>query len=125
MLALARVSIMLIAIAAPTDQSPASGVLWYNGSFIGTGATATAVGTGKANTTAIVTVQGVGSYAAKLCDDLVIGAYSDWYLPSKDELDLMYKNIGQGAAAPLTNIGGFSASNYYWTSSEQGKQQRV
>jgi hypothetical protein len=75
------------------------------------------VGTGKANTAQIIASQGAGSYAAKLCDDLVIGVYSDWYLPSKDELNLMYTNIGQGAAAPLSNVGGF-VSNYYWSSSE-------
>ncbi|MDD5273403.1 MAG: DUF1566 domain-containing protein [Methylovulum sp.] len=102
-------------VAAPTDQS--TGILWHNGSLITTGATATAVGTGAANTTKIVKTQGVGAYAAKLTADLVLGGYSDWFLPSKDELNLMYQNIGQGAAAPLTNVGGF-ASYDYWSSSE-------
>ena len=101
-------------IAAPTDQS--KGIRWYNGTDE-TGATATAVGTGLANTNKIIKAQGTGSYAAKLCADLVLDGYSDWYLPSKDELNLMYTNIGNGAAAPLTNVGGF-ASAYYWSSSE-------
>lgn len=100
-------------IAAPADQG--TGIQWYNGAYIATGAT----GTGLANTKKIVTTQGTGSYAAKLCFNLVIGAYSDWYLPSKDELALMYTTIGPGAAAPLTNVGGFS-SDYYWSSSEYG-----
>ena len=98
-------------IAAPTDQS--DGIEWNNGSLIEIGAT----GTGLFNTNKIVTVQGAGSYAAMLCFNLVIGAYSDWYLPSKDELNLMYQNIGPGAAEPLTNIGGFFSA-YYWSSSE-------
>jgi hypothetical protein len=108
-------------VAAPKDILDSSGnpayVAWYNGSYTITGATGTAIGTGKTNTAAIVASQGVGNYAAKLADDLVVGKYSDWYLPSKDELNLMYTNIGQSATAPLTNIGGFM-SNYYWSSSE-------
>lgn len=102
-------------VAASTDQS--TGIQWYNGSYPATGATATAVGTGLTNTTKIIKAQGLGSYAAKLCTDLVIGAYSDWYLPSIDELSLMYYNIGPGAAAPLTNVAGFAFSAY-WSSSE-------
>ncbi|MFZ2726629.1 MAG: DUF1566 domain-containing protein [Methylococcaceae bacterium] len=108
-------------VAAPKDILNSSGnpasVTWYNGSYSVTGATGTKIGTGQANTTAIIANQGSGSYAAKLADDLVVGKYSDWYLPSKDELNLMYTNIGQGAPAPLTNIGGF-VSIYYWSSSE-------
>jgi len=43
-------------IAATVDQS--TGIQWYNGSYVATGATGTAIGTGQANTTAIVTIQG-------------------------------------------------------------------
>jgi hypothetical protein len=98
-------------IAAKTDQS--TGIQWYNSSYTTINATGTAIGTGKANTAAIIASQGTGIYAAKLCDDLVVGIYKDWYLPSKDELNLMYTNIGQGA----TNGGGFASGNY-WSSSE-------
>jgi hypothetical protein len=94
-------------IAAPSDQS--TGILWYNGSYVTTGATATALGTGNANTNTIVSVQGNGNYAAKLCYDLVLNGYSDWYLPSKDELNKLYIN--------RTAIGGFAAA-FYWSSSE-------
>jgi hypothetical protein len=104
-------------IAAPTDQS--SAIQWFNGSYITTGATGTAVGTGLANTNKITKAQGAGSYAAKICANLVIGAYSGWYLPSKDELNLIYQNIGPGAVAPLTNVGGFAGA-WYWSSSENG-----
>jgi hypothetical protein len=94
-------------IAAPSDQS--TGIQWYNGSYVTTGATATALGTGNANTNTIVSVQGAGTYAAKLCYDLVLNGYSDWYLPSKDELNKLYLN--QAA------IGVFSCGSY-WSSSE-------
>jgi len=65
----------------------------------------------------IVYNQGAGSYAAKLCFDLSLGGYSDWYLPSKYELNLMYLNIGQGNALGLGNVGGFSP-DFYWSSTE-------
>ena len=105
-------------IAAPSDLKDSKTntyVTWYNGSFSTTGATSPS--NGKENTSAIVVNQGIGDYAAKLCDDFVLGEYSDWYLPSRDELDLMYRNIGYGATAPLTNVGHFTSSEY-WSSSE-------
>ena len=94
-------------IAASSDQG--TDIQWYNGSYLTTGATGTALGTGSANTNTIVSKQGPGSYAAKLCADLVIDGYSDWYLPSKDELNKLYDN--------RVAIGGF-AHKGYWSSSE-------
>ena len=47
--------------------------------------------------------------AARLCGDLVEGGYSDWYLPSQDELNALYTN--------RVAIGGFT-TNLYWTSTE-------
>ena len=95
-------------IAATADQS--TGIQWYNGSYVVTGATGTAIGTGQANTTAIVEKQGAGSYAAKLCHDLTVGGgYNDWFLPSKYELNKLYIN--------RVAIGGFP-DDYYWSSSE-------
>jgi hypothetical protein len=96
-------------IAAPSDQS--SGIQWFNGSYPTTGAIATALGTGNANTNTIVASQGEGSYAAKLCADLVFGGYDDWYLPSKDELNKLYLN--------KDNVGGFASGIVmYWSSTE-------
>lgn len=85
---------------------------WYNGTLGVTGATATALGSGNANTNTIVSAQGEGTYAAKACYDLVLGGYSDWYLPSQDELHMMFLNRNL--------IGGFDTTYdvYYWTSSE-------
>lgn len=94
-------------IAAPSDQS--IGIAWSNGSLIATGANSTSMGDGNANTNLIVSTLGSGNYAAKLCYDLVLGGYSDWYLPSLGDLDIMYTN--------KTTIGGF-VNSYYWSSSE-------
>jgi len=100
-------------IAAPSDQSSAT---WgcYGQSI---GGTSSAVGTGAANTTAIVSGCSESAIAARICADLTLGGYTDWFLPSKDELNLMYKNIGQGNVLGLGNVGNFA--NYsYWSSSE-------
>ena len=95
-------------IAATADQS--SGIQWYNGDYIVTGATGTAIGTGLANTNAIIAAQGSGSYAASIARDYNGGGYTDWYLPSKDELNQLYVNKAA--------IGGGFANDYYWSSTE-------
>lgn len=95
-------------IAAPNDQS--SAILWENAQSI-TGATATALGTGNANTNTIIAMQGTGEHAASLCADLVLNGYSDWYLPSKDELHILW--INKNAVGYNFNV-----SIPYWSSSE-------
>ena len=73
------------------------------------------VGSGQANTTAMMTSR--GSYvadtsgAAFYSDSLTCGGESDWFLGSRDEMQLMYDN--------LQGVGGF-ASGEYWSSSEFG-----
>ena len=102
-------------IAATSDQS--NGVIWYAGSNTLTSAFKDGINGGISNTERIIISQGYGSYAAKLCSNLNIGNFADWYLPSKYELNLMYTNIGQGAPSPNTNIGGFANASY-WSSTE-------
>jgi hypothetical protein len=92
-------------ISATSDQS--SGATW-GCAFIEITGTATAIGTGQANTTIIVNSCGEAGIAARICNDLVLNGYSDWFLPSIDELSQMY--LQKDA------IGGFTA-NYYWSSS--------
>ena len=84
---------------------------WNNEDHILTGVTAIAIGSGISNTQEIVNMQGEGSYAAKLCSDLTKGGYSDWFLPSIDELNLMHENLY------LNGLGSFEP-DVYWSSSE-------
>jgi hypothetical protein len=93
-------------IAAPTDQG--SGISW-GCTGTSTGASGTAIGTGNQNTIDILADCTTSGIAARLCGDLVIGIYSDWYLPSKDEIAQL--NINREA------IGNF-AFYTYWSSSE-------
>jgi hypothetical protein len=92
-------------IAAINDQS--IGMRW---GCIGTetGGSSTALGTGAANTAIISAACGSG-FAAKLCDDLVLNGYKDWYLPSLDELNKLYIN---------RKYIGLFGSGIYWSSSE-------
>jgi hypothetical protein len=74
------------------------------------GATGTAIGDGELNTAAIIAACLDPNTAASICDASADGGYTDWFLPSRDELDAMYVN--------QTIIGGF-IPNLYWSSTEE------
>ena len=76
------------------------------------GTTGTGIGSGQANTTAIVNGCSADSIAARLCDNLDVNGFSDWFLPSKDELGLMRSNL---YANGLGDFDGYR----YWSSSEE------
>ena len=108
---------------ATSDQS--TGITWGCGgtSFPGIPGTSipgtqNTVGSGEANTALIVAGCNQASFAAKLCNDLVLGGQSDWFLPSRDELNLMYKNLH------LNNQGNFSLA-YYWSSTEHNASHAI
>jgi hypothetical protein len=93
-------------IAAPSDLGLAQ---WGCYETTISGADGAAIGTGNQNTIDIVTGCTTAGIAAKRCYDLTLDGYSDWYLPSKDELNRLFIN--------KVAIGGFA--NYgYWSSSE-------
>lgn len=95
-------------ISSLNDQFP--GIIWYNGSFVLTNAINNIDGSG--NTTQIINVQGLGpgSYAARICREFNGGGFTDWFLPAKDQLNILYNQ--------KTVIGGFAGNVYYWSSTE-------
>ena len=93
-------------VATPTDGTDA---YWGCKGTVITGADGTAIGTGAQNTIDIEAECTTANTAADLCSDATVGGYSDWFLPSKDELNEMYVN--------RVAIGGFSIATY-WSSSE-------
>jgi len=95
--------------AAPSDQSTSAQWGCYTVSI--SGADSTAVGTGEQNTIDIEAGCTIPGTAADICANLSLGGYTDWFLPSKDELNQMYVNL------KLYGLGGFG-SYLYWSSSE-------
>ena len=97
--------------------------LFVNGTvaFNAEDCTGTKLGAGEINTVLLVSAMGdvtfsgkngeetTSQYAAKLCLDLVYNGFDDWFLPSKDELNLLYTNKNA--------ITGF-CDFFYWSSSE-------
>ena len=77
------------------------------------------IGTGYWNTINIVSqgceTENGGITAAQAALDAEINGYSDWYLPSRDDLVQMYISIGNNGSQG--NIGNFN-SGWYWSSSE-------
>lgn len=95
-------------IAAPADHT--KGMVWHAYGLSTIGVNGTVLGTGKTNTTKIVNSSGSGDCAARVCSDLVVNGYSDWNLPSRNELYKVYLNRAR--------IGGFMDEAIYWSSTE-------
>jgi len=113
------------------DTGPAGGIIFYKSGSIRlecapvstetrkawgvtylVGGTSEDVLEGADNTDLIVAADGSGDYAAQFCYGLSEGGFSDWFLPSLDELILMYENLY------LDGKGSLSGDDYYWASSE-------
>jgi len=75
------------------------------------------IGFGAQNTAAILAACSTPDIAAAICDNLSLGGYDDWFLPTFFSTTEMYNVIGPGASAPNTNIGNFSNASY-WSSSQ-------
>lgn len=126
-------------IAAKADQTTVNyGIRWDNGIYKVTGTTRDGLYAGAMNTTMIIARQIVdnptGNFAAKLAADYSVQedgvtpctfasnynhppaseiCYGDWYLPSKVELNLLYRQKDV--------VGGFAGE--YWSSTEDGSDR--
>ena len=104
-------------VASTADQGISQ--LWITGGSTEitlNGLTQTVLGSGAANTAAIIAQAGHIGSAAQLCDTYDDGTYFDWYLPSLAELDLMYEKLYLGGIGGLVNLD-------YWSSSESTATQ--
>jgi len=112
-------------IAAKNDQS--TGVRWYAGIDGDTQAKGDGPFAGEANTSIIIAAHiAIGddgsTYAARICNELQVTeggkTYGGWYLPSKEELNLMYQNKATINATALAHGGSALANSFYWSSTE-------
>src|SRR5574344_880844 len=104
-------------IVALTDQSTSQA--WSNVTYTAIGTSAQSLWDGLSNSNSIVGQAGHTSSAAKLCLDLVSGGQSDWYLPSIQELNMLWNNY-YTVARVLSQISGAAqlSNSLYWSSSE-------
>ena len=104
-------------IVALTDQSISQA--WSNVTSAEIGTSAQSSWDGLSNSNSIVGQAGHTSSAAKLCLDLVSGGQSDWYLPSIQELNMLWNNYYTVTRA-LSQISGATqlSNSSYWSSSE-------
>ncbi|MDR1617980.1 MAG: DUF1566 domain-containing protein [Treponema sp.] len=104
--------------AAPADTEVSSAK--FAAENVEYGSNQRALGTGKFNSKSImdffVTHGGGFDMAVRICDDLVVNGYDDWFLPSQDELNYMYGNLHR------KNLGHFQAAEY-WSSSAEGNSK--
>ena len=102
-------------VCAVSDQS--TGAEWgcYGNAI--SGADGTAIGTGAQNTIDIEAGCTTDGIAADICANLSLNGYTDWFLPSKDELNEMYSNKATINATAIAN-GGSGFGNSYWSSTE-------
>jgi len=98
-------------VAAISDYGSGALRQWGQDSVFVNVSTGTAIGTGLTNSNAIVSSAGVGTYGAYLARIDTTGGYTDWFLPSKDELNQLYIN--------RVAVGGLRVDGVrYWSSSQ-------
>jgi len=105
-------------VCSTVDEGNGNVWTWYNSTVDGysyplIGASGTAIGTGRSNTNIML---GHSYEAATRCNSKA--PTGTWYLPSKDELSLIYVNLRK------TGILSFMSSDY-WSSSEKSDKSAI
>ena len=108
-------------------QDYTNAIAWIIGGSTQTtanGGTSASIGHGQTNTTAMMNQVGYIGGAAKACNDYSITVngitYSDWFLPSRDELNQIYTNKATINTTAAANSGSNFANWKYWSSTEAG-----
>lgn len=84
-----------LAVKTPTTPTPGTASTWD----------------GAANTAAMIAANTAGHPAANFCKGLTIGGYTDWVLPAKDQLELLYRMLKPDATANAPQFGANPSSD--------------
>jgi hypothetical protein len=104
-------------IASLTDVS--TGAAWSNVATTEIGPSAKSTWNGPGNTNAIVSQAGHTGSAAQLCLDYANGGFDDWYLPSLDEVNMLYNvRYNLNKVLSVTPGAGELTIAWYWSSTE-------
>jgi hypothetical protein len=101
-------------VCAPSDQ----GVAEWGCNCFEIGGLSFSLGSGLTNTNRITSICLQNGIAAEICSNLQLNGYSDWFLPSINELQLMWNNLRGTPNSPTPNLANFSTQSPYWSSSE-------
>ena len=101
-------------VCAPNDQ----GVAEWGCNCFEIGGLSFSLGSGLTNTNRITSICLQTGIAALLCSNLELNGFTDWYLPSINELQLMWNNLRGTPNSPSPNLANFSTQSPYWSSSE-------
>lgn len=85
------------------------------------------VGTGAANTAALVNYMGPGNYMAYAIDTATYGGYTDWYMATIDELEKVFDASYTGGNPSLSFAGAYLGfgNKYYMGSANEYDADRV